>query len=173
MNRADPSGKCLWDLFLGEGFALAALADAAFFVGTAGVTAYGAHVVIQNRSDASDKFAPDAPKDTGKKDPPNPKGSRGSQEQDKIKDRIGELEDQGHTDEACGGKKEETVRTPGGDNESRRPDVNTTDPNGKPYRENVGRDNKNGTPVSRGKEAQEDIQGATGQCAFTAYDCKR
>ncbi|MDB6014609.1 MAG: type secretion protein Rhs [Gammaproteobacteria bacterium] len=91
--------------------------------------------------------------------------------QDKIKEQIGELEDQGHTHVAGGDKKEKTVRTPGGNKESRRPDITTIGPDGKPYRENVGRQNQDGTPVSRERKALEDIQDATGQCAFTPYNC--
>ena len=101
---------------------------------------------------------------------PNPNGSRGSpRHQDRTRERIRELEDEGYTHVAGGDKKEETVRTPGGNKESRRPDITMIGPDGKPYRENIGRQNQNGTPVSRERKALEDIQNATGQCAFTPY----
>ena len=74
---------------------------------------------------------------------------------------------------AGGDKKEETVDTPGGNKESRRPDITTIDPDGNTYRENVGRQNQDGSPVSRERNALDDIRGATGQCAFSAYTpCK-
>jgi len=181
LDRTDPTGNvgeataagCLIAAEVGcvPGAIVGALVDAAIFVGSAAAVAYGAHVIISN---SSDKPAADAPKDGEKKDPPNPNGSRGGEEhQDKIKERIGELVDQGHTHVAGGDKPEETVDTPGGNKESRRPDITTGDPNGKPYRENVGRQNQDGTAVSRERRALEDIRNATGQCAFTPYNCKK
>lgn len=177
LNNTDPTGRwcipCIWG-------GLTALEKAA--VVTAGLLGIGAatETIINNQQDGTSSPAPtaDAPgsnqgPSVQEKGPPNPNGSRGSPaHQDKIRDRIGELEGQGHTHEAGGSKKEETVRTPGGHKESRRPDITTTDPSGKPYRENVGRQNQDGTPSSRERKAQEDIQNATGQCAFTPYNCK-
>jgi hypothetical protein len=45
--------------------------------------------------------------------------------------------------------------------------------NGKPYRENVGLENKNGTPTGREEKARQDIENVTGQCAFTSYRCAK
>jgi len=105
-----------------------------------------------------------------KKDPPNPNGSKGSKEhQDKIKDRIGELEEEGMEHVAGGDKTEETVSTPEGEKKTRRPDITMNDKDGEPYRENVGRETKEGEPVSRERKAKDDIEKATGQCAFSAY----
>ena len=182
LDKTDPSGNigeitaagCAISAEVGcaPGAVVGAVIEGAIYVGGAIAAASLANHAMNSGSD-SKPAAADAPKDSGKKDPPNPNGSRGSQEhQDKIKERIGELTDQGHTHEAGGGKKEETVDTPGGTKESRRPDITTTDPNGKPYRENVGRENQNGTPVSRERKALDDIRNATGQCAFTPYNCK-
>ncbi len=107
------------------------------------------------------------------KGPPNPNGSRGSQEhQDKIKGRIEELKGEGKKHVAGGDKPEETVQTPGGTKESRRPDITMENPDGTRYRENVGRARQDGQPVSREQKAQDDIRGATGQCAFSSY-CKK
>jgi RHS repeat-associated protein len=185
LDRADPTGLCAEDLCVGEGGA--AVLGAVAYYGSAALVAAGICVeacgaihdwiggtasgvwnhIVHNEAKGQQA-------DEGKKAPPNPKGSRGSQEHpDKIKERIQELKGQGHTHEAGGSEKEETVRTPGGNKESRRPDITTTDPNGKPYRENVGRQNQDGSPVSRERKAQDDIRNATGQCAFTAYNsCK-
>ena len=109
-------------------------------------------------------------------DPPSPNGSRGSKEhQEKINQRIGELQDQGMRHVAGGSKPEETVRTPGGEKGSRRPDLTMEDPtDGSRYRENVGRAKQDGQPVARERRAQDDIQKATGQCGFSSYTpCKK
>jgi RHS repeat-associated protein len=175
MNRADPTGNFAFLIPLGIACIESGVCEAAaiWAVRAVGVIAVGA--ILNEAADKSDDAPAETPKDEEKKDPPNPNGSKGSQEhQDKIKDRARELTDDGHTIEAGGGEKpEETVRTPGGNKESRRPDITTTDPDGNPYRENVGRTNKDGTPVSRERKAQEDIKNATGQCAFSSYTpCK-
>ena len=73
------------------------------------------------------------------------------------------------THRAGGKKPEETVRTPGGNKESRRPDITMEREDGSVYRENVGRTNKDGTPVKRERDAQQDIEEATGQCGFSSY----
>jgi hypothetical protein len=105
--------------------------------------------------------------------PPNPDGSKGgAAHQEKIKERIEALKGQGKTHDGGGDKPEERVDTPGGEKGSRRPDITMTNPDGSKYRENVGRQNQDGTPVARERRAQDDIRGATGQCAFTAYNCK-
>lgn len=171
LDKTDPSGQCFWDLCITEAVA----AEAAAGLVVAAIVDYGIYKAVENKSETPRATPKDEAKQgTDKKSPPSPNGSRGSQEhQDKIKERIKDLEDQGHTHVAGGSKKEETVDTPGGNKESRRPDITTIGPDGKPYRENVGRQNQDGTPVSRERKAQEDIQKATGQCAFTAYNtCK-
>jgi RHS repeat-associated protein len=143
----------------------------------------GAAVAVEVLDEVSES-EPDAPGEpeapeteegsgAGKKNPPNPNGSKGGEaHQGTIKERLKELKGKGHTHVAGGDKKEETIRTPAGKKKSRRPDITTIDPDGNPYRENVGRQNQNGTPVSRERKAQEDIKNETGQCAFTPYNCK-
>ena len=102
--------------------------------------------------------------------PPNPWGSRGGpQHQEAVGRRIRELRTEGMEPQGGGPEPEETVRTPGGHLESRRPDITMRQRDGTPYRENVGLSNRNGTPASRERRALEDIRGATGQCAFTIY----
>ncbi|WP_326523589.1 hypothetical protein [Sphingomonas sp.] len=103
---------------------------------------------------------------------PNPGGSKGGPaHREKIKERIRELEGEGMEHVAGGDKPEERVDTPGGEKGYRRPDI-TMDDNGTPYRENVGRQTKSRGPIFRERRAQNDIEQATGQCAFTAYnDC--
>jgi len=151
------------------GAAVGALIDAAIFVGNAAAVAWVANEAINDGS--RDAEAPS--REEPKKAPPNPNGSRGSEEhQGKINERIQETKDQGHAHIAGGDKTEEAVNTPGGNKESRRPDITTRDPDGNPYRENVGSQNKDGTAVSRERKAQEEIQNATGQCAFTPYNCQ-
>ena len=169
LNNADPTGKlcvpCAIPVFT-------ALEKFVAFVAVALGVGAAAETIVNNEQDTGSDSQPDKAAGDKAKSPPNPNGSRGSREhQDKIKDRIQELEDQGHTHEAGGDKPEETVDTPGGNKQSRRPDITTRDPDGNPYRENIGRQNKDGTPVSRERKAQQDIQDATGQCAFTAYNC--
>jgi len=108
-------------------------------------------------------------------EPPNPNGSRGGQEhQDKTRERIEDLKGQGLIHVGGGDKPEETVPTPGGEKGSRRPDITMEDPaTGSRYRENVGRQTQGGDPVAREKRSQQDIQHATGQCAFTPYNSCR
>jgi uncharacterized protein RhaS with RHS repeats len=173
LNLIDPSGKnpaagCAVGSVAGPvGCAAGALVGTAVLAG----------VILSVPSDSQQAPAADAPSSSDspadtKKGPPNPTGSKGGEaHQGKIEERIQELKDQGHSHVAGGDKPEETVDTSGGNKESRRPDITTRDPKGKPYRENVGRQNKDGTPVSRERKAQEDIQNATGQCAFTPYNC--
>jgi RHS repeat-associated protein len=175
VNRTDPTGNLAFLIPLGVACVETGVCQAAaiWAVRVVGVVAVGA--ILNEAADNSGDAPAQTPTNEGKKDPPNPNGSKGSKEhQDKIKDRARELSDEGHTLEAGGGEKpEETVRTPGGNKESRRPDITTTDPNGNPYRENVGRRNQDGTPVSRERKAQEDIKNATGQCGFSSYTpCK-
>lgn len=88
-----------------------------------------------------------------------------------IDRRIKELEAQGHTHTHGGPKKEEYIRIDGGDKQARRPDITTTDPNGKVYRENVGRTTADGRPVKRERRALEDIERQTGKKpGYTPYD---
>jgi len=179
LNRVDPTGNvgelaaagCALTAEIGclPGAVIGGLVEAGVYVGTAVYVGYKAGQLLNERKEK----AADQPAEDKSKGPPNPNGSKGGEEhQGKIKERLQELKDQGHTHVAGGDKPEETVDTPGGNKESRRPDITTRDPNGKPYREQVGRQNKDGTPVSRERKALEDIQNATGQCAFTPYNCK-
>jgi len=179
LNHADPTGKfgeatavgCAVTVEVGcaPGAAVGALIDAAIFVGNAAAVAWVANEAINDGSRDAEEPSREEPK----KAPQNPNGSRGSEEhQGKINERIQETKDQGHAHIAGGDKTEEAVNTPGGNKESRRPDITTRDPDGNPYRENVGRQNKDGTAVSRERKAQEEIQNATGQCAFTPYNCQ-
>ena len=96
---------------------------------------------------------------------------RNREHQDKIKGRIEELKGEGKGHVAGGDKPEERVDTPGGEKGSRRPDITMENPDGSKYRENVGRQNKDGSPVARERRAREDIERATGQCNFSPY-CK-
>ncbi len=169
-NKTDPSGKCVGPIIVPCVIvALGAVTIATVVCRAAGCTRplekWMEQKINELTSNSEEAASP-------ANDNSNPRpGSRGGQEhQDKVKERIKELSDEGHTHIAGGDRTEETVRTPGGDRESRRPDITTVDPNGKPYRENVGRQNQNGTPVSRERKAQQDIEKATGQCAFTAYN---
>jgi len=107
----------------------------------------------------------------GRRPPPNPHGSRGGPEhRGAIEGRIQELKGEGMEHVGGGQETEETVDTRGGHRDSRRPDITMRQPNGEPYRENVGRQTRSGQPVSRERQARDDIGRATGQCAFTPYN---
>jgi RHS repeat-associated protein len=84
--------------------------------------------------------------------------------------RAAELEAEGHTVTAGGGRlPERSVITPEG--RRRFPDISTVDSNGRPYHENVGRSTKAGVPVARERRALEDIGRASGtEPGYTAYD---
>ena len=89
----------------------------------------------------------------------------------KINDRIETLKSEGHAHTHGGTKKEEYIRTPGGKKSARRLDITTRDPNDNPYRENVGRTKKDGTPIKREVDALDDLENATGSRPnFTPYD---
>ncbi len=79
--------------------------------------------------------------------------------------------EEGWEHEGGGEKKEEVIRTPGGKKSSRRPDITMKSPEtGEEYRENVGRTTSSGEPVSREREALDDIEGAKGvRPGFTPY----
>jgi hypothetical protein len=81
----------------------------------------------------------------------------GGPHNDKISERIKQLEDEGMEHVAGGDKTEEVIPTPGGKKSSRRPDITMKKKDGTTYRENVGKKKKDGTPVKREKEALDDI----------------
>lgn len=87
-----------------------------------------------------------------------------------VASRAGELERQGHTVTAGGGRlPERSVITPEG--KRRFPDISTRDPNGNPYHENVGRSTVGGDPIARERRALDDIRRATGtDPGYTPYD---
>ena len=80
----------------------------------------------------------------------------------KIQERIKQLEDEGHELTHGGPKTEEVIPTPGGTKTSRRPDITTRAPDGSPHREDVDRSKADGTPIKRETEALDDIEDATG-----------
>jgi RHS repeat-associated protein len=160
LNMVDPTGKAAVVLIpvCASGACKAiALATAAGIAAKIGIT-----------------LANEAKSDEGRKSSsPNPHGSRGSPEhQEKVQERIKDLVADGHTHVAGGDKTEETVDTPGGHKETRRPDITTVRPDGETHREQVGRATKSGEPVAREKRALDDIRGSTGQCDFTSYEKK-
>lgn len=87
-----------------------------------------------------------------------------------VANRAAELERQGHTITAGGGRlPERSVITPEG--KRRFPDISTRDPNGNPYHENVGRSTVGGDPTARERRALDDIRRATGtEPGYTPYD---
>ena len=61
-------------------------------------------------------------------------------------------------------ERESRVKTPGGNKENRYIDVKGTDPKtGEVEEVQVGKQNKNGTPVSRERKALDDVEKATGK----------
>jgi hypothetical protein len=87
-----------------------------------------------------------------------------------VASRAGELERQGHTVTAGGGRlPERSVITPEG--KRRFPDISTRGPGGNPYHENVGRSISSGGPIARERRALDDIGRATGtRPGYTPYD---
>jgi RHS repeat-associated protein len=87
-----------------------------------------------------------------------------------VAGRAAELEKQGHTITAGGGKlPERSVITPEGNR--RFPDISSRDASGNPYHENVGRSTASGDPIARERRALDDISRATGtEPGYTAYD---
>jgi RHS repeat-associated protein len=103
------------------------------------------------------------------KNVPNPNGKNGGQaHQSKIAEVEKDLTSKGYTNI----KKETMVKTPGGNKEKRFMDISGKNPNtGKVEHHNVGKSNKNGTPVSREVKALDDVQKATGtRPTFHSYN---
>jgi len=89
----------------------------------------------------------------------------------KIANRIDELETQGYQHLRGGFKREEVVNIRGGHKLVRRPDITMQRPDGSLYRENVGRTTSAGNPVPREVRALDDLERALGERpGFTPYD---
>jgi RHS repeat-associated protein len=110
---------------------------------------------------------PDAPKprlnntpqQTGKKRPPNPNGKKGGTDhQEKVNEAEKKLQEEGYETQ-----REVKVETPDGEKTKRYIDVQGTKPTGEVKSVQVGKQNKDGTPVSRETKAMDDIEQATGQ----------
>ena len=189
VNQTDPDGKCSWRAVGAAGVAAAAdgpipLGEAVGVGVVVGDCVYRlyrwispvtstAHGPPEGRPAGGEASEARQRQRSRRDDPPNPDGSRGGREhQQRIRERIETLEDQDYEHIGGGDRTEETVRTPGGDREARRPDITMRRPDGTTHRENVGVQNRDGRPVSRERRAQEDIRNATGQCQFTPYKCR-
>lgn len=95
----------------------------------------------------------------------------GAAHQDKIKERIQKLKDQGYEHLNGGDLPEERIPTPDGKKSYRSPDITTRAPDGSIYRENVGRTNADGSSVARETKALDDMENVTGQRpVYTPYD---
>ena len=92
---------------------------------------------------------------------PNPFGRRGGQaHQDKVAEAIKQLKSDGFTKVGT----ERTIITPNGEKTRRAVDVRGINPTTGEVKDiQVGRQNKNGTPVARERRALDDIEKATGQ----------
>jgi hypothetical protein len=91
---------------------------------------------------------------------PNPGGRYGGPDhRAKVQQRAQELEDQGYTIVAGGGKhQEQAVRHPDPNNPRRRyPDI-IAEKDGQRHYENIGRRNKRGDPVKRERDALDDLR---------------
>ena len=90
---------------------------------------------------------------------PNPNGKKGGEAHQKKVDEVEkQLQEKGMDT-----KREVEVKTPGGTKEKRYIDVEGKDPKtGKTEQVQVGKENKNGTPVSRERKAMDDVEKATG-----------
>jgi RHS repeat-associated protein len=103
-----------------------------------------------------------------KKKVPNPGGKNGGEPHQKtIAKEEKRMQSEGKVTE-----REVKVDTPGGNKEKRYVDLVGTDPaTGKKEMVQVGKENKNGTPVSRERKAIDDIKGATGEnVKFVPYN---
>ena len=92
---------------------------------------------------------------------PNPNGKKGGPDHQKVNEQVArDIESRGNI-----AQPEEKVNTPKGDKTYRYADQAEKDPNtGEVIKyHQVGKQNKNGTPVSREKKAADDIQKATGK----------
>ena len=92
---------------------------------------------------------------------PNPNGKNGGPDhQAKVNESEQELKDQGYSETS----REVHVKTPGGNKSSRFIDVQGKNPNtGDVKQVQVGKQNKDGSPVSRERKALDDVQNATGK----------
>ncbi len=90
---------------------------------------------------------------------PNPNGKKGGEaHQNKVNEAEKKMQEKGMET-----KREVEVKTPGGTKEKRYIDVEGKDPKtGKTEQVQVGKENKNGTPVSRERKALDDVEKATG-----------
>ena len=115
------------------------------------------------------KAAADAVGNAAKK-VPNPHGSKGGPEhQAKIRERIQELEAQGHKHLYGGPLPETNIKV--GNGKSRRPDIITEKPDGTRHHENVGLTNKSGKPIPREQRALDDLERTLGERpTFTPYE---
>ena len=105
---------------------------------------------------------------TGKRNVPNPNGKKGGDLHQKTIDDV----EQDMQSRGLETKREVKIETPGGNKNTRYVDLEGKDPKtGAVEQVQVGKQNKNGTPVSREKKALDDIENATGQRpAFKAYN---
>ena len=106
-------------------------------------------------TDQPDKNQPNSPE----KKVPNPNGKNGGPaHQEKVNEVVKDMEGRGLQTQ-----KEEKVNTPNGKKGYRYTDATGTDENGNVVeRHQVGKQNKNGTPIKRERDAIKDIQDATG-----------
>jgi hypothetical protein len=90
-----------------------------------------------------------------------------------IKQRIDDIAQQnpGWVHVGGGTITEETIQTPNGTKTRRRADITFDRQDGTSYREQVGKQDSKGEPVTREKQALDDIEGATGERpGFTPYN---
>lgn len=104
---------------------------------------------------------------------PKPKGQ--GKHNEVIEDWGKELQAGGSTIIAGGGvEREKVVPTPGGNKDTRRPDVIWEDPQGQLHYGNVGKTTADGkTPVPREQKAKADLESTGTPTEFRAYDCPK
>ena len=89
----------------------------------------------------------------------------------KIREVGDQIEKDGGTIEAGGGRlPEQLVRTPGGHKNGRRPDILYRDCKGNLCGVNVGKTKANGSPIKREQQALDDLNGAGLPTKFIRYD---
>lgn len=126
---------------------------------TMGSAALATHGVLTMSNSANNLVNRNGRVNASSSNPPNPNGKKGGQaHQDKVNEVEADMKKRGMTTD-----REVKVKTPGGNKQSRYIDVEGTNPKtGAKEQVQVGKKNKNGTPVSRERKAMNDVQNATG-----------
>ena len=147
-------------IYLARGDNTNASLSAAAMIPFAGWGATGAKYTLKYGDEIVDIV-----KGTGK-NVPNPYGKKGGPlHQGKIEEIASDLKNKGYDI-----RFEEYVKTPGGHKNARYGDILVTDPTGKQWIVQVGKQTKSGNPISRENKAIEDLINAGYEVEFVPYN---